>query len=73
MLSLGKFFLNLSSVYKRLSKAQEVSMNYNSVKAVSVVGKATAQNNLKTSPGLLNSHTPSSKDHTQQGSQPSGS
>lgn len=51
-------------------------MNYNSVKAVSVVGKTTAQNNLKPSLGLLKlrllvmkSCTPSSKELTSERSQ----
>lgn len=74
------FFLNLSSVYNQLSKAQEASVHYNSVKAVSVVGKTTAQNNLKPSLGLLKlrsllmkSLVPSSKEHTSERSQPPAS
>lgn len=52
-------------------------MNYKNVKAVSVVGKTTAQNNLKASLGLLkssvlvmNSRTPGSKELTSERSQP---
>lgn len=71
MSSLVNVSLNLCYVYDQLSKAQKASMNYNTMKPVSVVGKTTAQNNLKPSLGLLklrlfvmNSCTPSSKEYT---------
>lgn len=55
-------------------------MDYNSVKAVSVVGKTMAQNDPKSLLGLLKlrlpvtkSSAPSSKENTSEGSQPPAS